>query len=133
MGTWDIGSFDNDAAADFAGRLDKARAEEREGIVRAALARAAEADDVEADDGSEAVAAATLVAAQCPGGKPVTTAYGPREALPAFPADLAPLAVRALDRVLANSELAVLWDDAGHGPLWRQGVGDLREVLAQST
>jgi hypothetical protein len=35
-----------------------------------------------------------------------------------------------LDRVLAaDSELPELWDDAGHGPLFRKGVTDLKAVL----
>ncbi|MFD0020611.1 DUF4259 domain-containing protein [Streptomyces sp. NPDC058382] len=36
MATWDVGSFDNDTAADFGGGLDEAAAGEREGIVRSA-------------------------------------------------------------------------------------------------
>ncbi|WP_260462086.1 DUF4259 domain-containing protein [Streptomyces lateritius] len=33
MGTWDIGPFDNDTAADFAGDLDEAALEEREAMM----------------------------------------------------------------------------------------------------
>lgn len=130
MGTWDIGHFDNDTAADFSGRLDKAAEAEREAIVRAALTSTIEADGyLDGDEACEAVASAALIAAQCPGGKPVT-AYGPHEPLPVFPAYLRPLAVQALDRVLApESELLELWDEAGHGPLFRKGVTDLKAVL----
>lgn len=39
MGTWDVGPFDNDTAADFGGDLDEAAAAEREGIVSSALTR----------------------------------------------------------------------------------------------
>ncbi|MFD6987164.1 DUF4259 domain-containing protein, partial [Streptomyces sp. NPDC059956] len=39
MGTWDVGPFDNDTAADFGGDLDEVAAGEREGIVRSALTR----------------------------------------------------------------------------------------------
>ncbi|MFJ9696013.1 DUF4259 domain-containing protein [Kitasatospora sp. NPDC101183] len=132
MGTWDIGHFDNDTAADFSGALDDAALAERAGLIRAALERAAEAvaylDDYE---GVHAVAAAALVAAQCPGGVPVTTAYGPDEPVPALPVELRELAVAALDRVVGEeSELAELWDESESGAEWRRGIRELREVLA---
>ncbi|MBN3928193.1 DUF4259 domain-containing protein [Streptomyces verrucosisporus] len=132
MGTWDIGPFENDAAADFAGTLDKTAPDERDGLVRATLGRVARTRDyLDGSEGAEAVAAAALVAARCPGGEPVGTGYGPRQALPAFADDLRPLAVEALDRVVAGeSELAELWDETSHGPGWRQGIGRLRAVLA---
>lgn len=38
MGTWDVGPFDNDTAADFCGDLEEAAAGEREGVVRGAHA-----------------------------------------------------------------------------------------------
>ena len=37
MGTWDIGPFDNDTAADFGGDLDEAAWEERVSVIRGAL------------------------------------------------------------------------------------------------
>ncbi|MER7849593.1 DUF4259 domain-containing protein [Kitasatospora sp. NPDC096077] len=133
MGTWDIGHFDNDTAADFAGELDEAAPGERVELVRAALERAARGPEyLDGDEGVAAVAAAALVAAQCPGGPAVTTAYGPDEPIPALPAGLRPLAVAALDRVVAEeSESAELWEESGSGPAWRQGIRALREVLAQ--
>ena len=39
MGTWGIGPFDNDTAADFAGDLDDALPGEREALVRGVLTR----------------------------------------------------------------------------------------------
>ncbi|MFE4975030.1 DUF4259 domain-containing protein [Kitasatospora sp. NPDC056651] len=131
MGTWDIGHFDNDSAADFCGGLDDAAPGEREGKLRAALLGAARAEEfLDSDEAVEAVAAAALLAAQCPGGAPVTTAYGPKEPIPPLSADLRPLAVEALDRVLAEeSELAELWDETEEGPAWRAGIRALREVL----
>ncbi|WP_053643845.1 DUF4259 domain-containing protein [Streptomyces sp. XY431] len=136
MGTWDIGHFDNDTAADFCGSLDEAAAGEREGLVRRALALAADTgaeEYLDFDEAVEAVASAALVAAQCPGGEPVTTAYGPDQPLPVLPADLRPLAVAALDRVVAEeSELAELWDETEDGPAWRRAVQELRAVLAPS-
>lgn len=68
MGTWDVGPFDNDTAADFGGDLDEVAAGEREGIVRSALTRVIDtAAYLEAPASEVAVAAAALVAAQCPG------------------------------------------------------------------
>ncbi|MFB7949913.1 DUF4259 domain-containing protein, partial [Kitasatospora phosalacinea] len=88
-------------------------------------------DYLESPEGAEAVAAAALIAAQCPGGEPISTSYGPDQALPIFAIDLRSLAVEALDRVVAeNSELADLWYETADGPKWRQTVSRIRAVLA---
>ncbi|AUY52428.1 DUF4259 domain-containing protein [Streptomyces sp. CB01881] len=131
MGTWDIGPFENDTAADFADALDETAMEERENLIRSALTRTVRTQDyLDSSEGVEAVAAAALIAAQFPGGEPISTSYGPDETLPAFAADLRALAVDALDRVLAEeSELAELWDETVDGPRWRQSVDRLRAVL----
>ncbi|MEV7122198.1 DUF4259 domain-containing protein [Kitasatospora griseola] len=131
MGTWDIGPFENDMAADFADALDEVAEDEREALVRTTLIRTVQTQDyLESPEGAEAVAAAALIAAQCPGGEPISSSYGPDEALPVFAADLRPLAVEALDRVVAEaSELADLWDETLAGPKWRQTVGCIRAVL----
>ncbi|MFF2216884.1 DUF4259 domain-containing protein [Streptomyces antibioticus] len=131
MGTWDIGPFDNDTAADFGSDLDEAALEEREAMVRGALQRSADsADFLDADDGERAVAAAALVAAQHPDGEPTCANYGPSEPLPEMPADLRTLAVGALDQVASErSVLAELWDDAANGSKWRQDITRLRDVL----
>ncbi|MFD4641239.1 DUF4259 domain-containing protein [Lentzea sp. NPDC058436] len=131
MGTWDVGHFDNDTAADFSGKLDAAAEAERESIIRTALTSTIESDEfLDSYEACQAVASAALIAAQLPGGTPVTTAYGPDNPLPVFPADLRALAVQALDRVLApESELVELWDETEYGPQWRQSVADLKAVL----
>lgn len=131
MGTWDVGPFDNDTAADFAGDLDEAALDERESVIRGALKRAANpADYLDAPDAERAVAAAALVVAQHPAGQPACPNYGPSEPLPEFPADLRTLAVDALDHVVAEpSELAELWGEAPDGPKWRQDITRLRHVL----
>ncbi|MGW4982603.1 DUF4259 domain-containing protein [Streptomyces mirabilis] len=108
MGTWDTGPFDNDTAADFANALDNA--------------------EPEAD---EAVAAAALIAAQCPEGEPVDTPYGPETPMPMFPTDL---------RELADEAVAcIAGDDAGSASHWvaqedwkqrRAMLTRLRAVLA---
>ncbi|WP_411079810.1 DUF4259 domain-containing protein [Streptomyces sp. cmx-18-6] len=132
MGTWDIGHFDNDSAADFGGRVDDAEPEKKADVLRTVLMAAAGTDPQDyLDEGEEAVAAAALVAAQCPGGEPVTTPYGPKKPLPPLPADLRPLAVRALDRLTAqNAEPLDLWAEAGAAEQWLTGIAALRAVLA---
>ena len=131
MGTWDIGPFENDMAADFADALDEAPESERETLVRAALINAVQTRDyLESPEGSEVVAAAAIIAAQYPGGEPISTIYGPSETLPILATDLRRLAVEALDRVVAeNSELADLWDETADGPKWRQTIRRIRAVL----
>ncbi|MFF1839550.1 DUF4259 domain-containing protein [Streptomyces sp. NPDC058231] len=131
MGTWDIGPFDNDTAADFGGDLDDAASEERESMIRGALKRAADpADYLGASDGERAVAAAALVVAQHPDGEPACSNYGPSEPLPDLPADLRTLAVDALDQVVSElSELAKLWAEAANGPKWSQDIARLRDVF----
>ncbi|MEU6542754.1 DUF4259 domain-containing protein [Streptomyces sp. NPDC046859] len=130
MGTWDIGPFDNDTAADFANDLDDAAEGERERLVRGALMRAVDNHDyLEAPDAEEAVAAAALIAAQCPGGEPVSLHYGPEKPIPRMSADVRRLAAEALDRVLADkSELSDLWG-AEEGGRWRGSVAHLRRLL----
>ncbi|MET9916095.1 DUF4259 domain-containing protein [Streptomyces sp. NPDC006435] len=134
MGTWDTGHFDNDTAADFSGTVDDTPENEREAVIREALeAVLAPSDYLDSDDGAVAVAAAALVAAQCPGGEPVTTAYGPDKPLPTLATDLRPLAVKALDAVLGeDSELRELWDEGGDEE-WAAGIARLREVLVAAS
>ncbi|PKW12519.1 protein of unknown function [Streptomyces sp. 1222.5] len=132
MGTWDIGPFDNDTAADFAGDLDEAPMEQRESMIRRVLKRAADpADYLITPDAERAVAAAALVVAQHAHGEPACSNYGPSKPLPELPCDLRALAVGALDRVVdERSEIAELWDEATDGPRWRQDLTRLRNVLA---
>lgn len=131
MGTWDVGPFDNDTAADFCGSLDEAAEAERPGLVRGALVRVLDAEDpLDQHLAVEAVAAAALVAAQCPGGRPVTSPYGPDLPVPGLPADLRDLAARALRRVAAEpSELRELWADTDRYPHWLRGLDLLLRVL----
>ncbi|WP_329293340.1 DUF4259 domain-containing protein [Streptomyces sp. NBC_01455] len=131
MGTWDIGPFDNDTAADFAGDLDEAALEEREAMIRGVLMRAAApADFLGIYDCERAVAAAALVVAQHPDGDPACSNYGPSEPLPELPAGLRMLAVDALDQVVSNrSELAEQWAEAANWSKWRQDITRLRDAL----
>ncbi|MFF8287875.1 DUF4259 domain-containing protein [Streptomyces sp. NPDC016309] len=129
MGTWDSGPFDNDTAADFCGDLDDAGEEDRARLVRdRLLVVAGTTGYLEAPVAEEAVAAAALVAAQCPGGDPADPHYGPDEPLPDL-TGLRALAVEALDRVVREpSELPELWGSADGG--WRASVDRLRDVLS---
>ncbi|GGY66634.1 DUF4259 domain-containing protein [Streptomyces omiyaensis] len=132
MGTWDIGPFDNDHAADFSYRVDAAPAEKKAEVLRAAFREVTGTgtEYLDMDLSVEAIASAALVAAQCPGGEPVTTSYGPKEPLGELPVSLRAEAVAALDRVLAEpSELLELWEESD-GEEWKAGVRALRGVLA---
>ncbi|WEH31558.1 DUF4259 domain-containing protein [Streptomyces sp. AM 3-1-1] len=83
MGTWDSGPFGNDAAADWCRGPDDAEPAARAGLVGAAPAHAADTPPgTYLDDGEHTVAAAALVAAQCPRGEPAESAYGPRRPAP---------------------------------------------------
>lgn len=133
MGTWDIGPFDNDTAADFSYRVDEAEAGRKADVLRGAFREVNGTGDdyLDADLSVEAVAAAALVAAQCPGGEPVTS-YGPKDPLGVLPVELRAEAVAALDRVVAEpSELLELWEESD-GEEWKAGIRKLRAVLADA-
>ncbi|MGW2052231.1 DUF4259 domain-containing protein [Streptomyces sp. NPDC001858] len=129
MGTWDVGPFGNDTAADFSGTLDEAAADARAGIICDTLTRVIDtAGYLEAPESEEAVAAAALIAAQCPEGEPTDPVHGPEEPLPDL-TSLLDLALQALDRVMSEpSELMDLWDESDGGP-WREQIRNLRNVL----
>ncbi|MEV7525176.1 ATP-binding cassette domain-containing protein [Streptomyces sp. NPDC091371] len=81
-----------------------------------------------APESDEAVAAAALVAAQCPGGEPAHPVYGPDEPLPDL-TGLRDLALQALDRIMTEpSELMDLWAEADGAP-WRANIRGLQNVL----
>jgi hypothetical protein len=137
MGAWGAGVFANDTAADWAGDLVEGGSEE---TVREALATAAEppADAyLDADEGSEALAAAEVVAAAA--GRPTAPDAYSEDVIawagrhPDLGADeLIALATAAVDRVTGeNSELNELWHEDGPGPNeWDEAVAELRRRLA---
>jgi len=139
VGTWDSGPFDNDTAADWCGDLDDADPADRPTLIRATLIRAADEDDyLDSSDACEAIAAAAIVAAQLPGGQPITSAYAPDFLLDGgsfhLPDELAALAVDAIDRILADdSEWLDLWQDAAGiaANAAFDNIRSLRAVLAQ--
>src|SRR5688572_22483051 len=105
MGTWDVGPFDNDNAADWCGDLDDAAPEQRAVLIRDALSRVAGHGDeyLDSNDAVEAIAAAAIVASQLPGGTAIDTPYAPDFLLEGGTVevddDVAAIAVRALDRI----------------------------------
>ena len=134
MGTWGYGPFDNDDATDFAVCLDAASEHERVALIRAALMAATDNQQyLDLDDGAPAVAAAALVASRLPGGEEFAPDhYGPTGPIPDLPSDFVPLAIKAVDRVLASaSELQSLWaEDTRAERPWHSSVLRLRSALA---
>ncbi|WP_229073183.1 DUF4259 domain-containing protein [Actinoplanes sp. DH11] len=118
MGTWDFGPFDNDSAADWCGDLQDTDPARRVELIRDTLTEVLhESEYVEGDLGAAAVAAAAVVASQLPGGSQLTSPYAPDFLTGGgtleIPADLPPLALRALDRVAGDdSEWSELWEDS---------------------
>jgi Domain of unknown function (DUF4259) len=132
MGTWDIGPFDNDDAADFANDLDDASMQARIEMIGAVLERVADpaGDDSQLSDAPRAVAASALIAAQHPGGASVDPIYGPSTPMPQFPAYLRDLAINALDCVMTKPTwLAEAWDESPKGSEWHRTISDLCKVL----
>ncbi|MEU4163458.1 DUF4259 domain-containing protein [Actinoplanes sp. NPDC026670] len=132
MGTWDVGPFDNDDAADFADALDDAPAHVRIEMIGSVLERVADPadDDSRLSDAPRAVAAAALIAAQYPGGVTVDSAYGPSTPMPPFPTYLRDLAIKALDSLIAKPTwLAEAWNASPDRMKWRLTVVGLRAVL----
>ncbi|MET9118914.1 DUF4259 domain-containing protein [Streptomyces longwoodensis] len=82
-------------------------------------------------EAEEAVAAAALIAAQCPGGEPVDMSYGPETPMPVFPSDLRALADEALSRIVSDEDgPASNWVDPEGWKQWRAMLTRLRATLA---
>ncbi|MGW4825339.1 DUF4259 domain-containing protein [Streptomyces sp. NPDC004227] len=130
MGTWDTGPFDNDTAADFANALDEVGPAECEALIRGVFTRTVDATGY-LTEAEEAGAAAALIAAQCQGGQPVDTPYGPETPMPVFPTDLRMLADEALARIASDEAgPASNWVDPEDWKQWRAMLNHLRAVLA---
>jgi hypothetical protein len=136
MGTWDVGPFDNDTAADWCGDLDDAASGQRPTIVRSALTTVLDNGDdyLDSDVAVEAIAAAALVASQLPGGTKITSAYAPDFLLEGgsleLVDDVPALAVRALDRIVGdNSEWHELWEETEDGGSALAAVQQIRATI----
>jgi uncharacterized protein DUF4259 len=135
VGSWGVGSFENDAAADWFLRVEEAP--DPGAVIATAIDDAlSAAEKPELDLCYEAVAAAELFACcadQLPDRLPDNVA-GWVEANPHGPhADEVALAVQAVGRVREESELRELWeadDDCAH---WLAGVDDLLSRLGRSS
>jgi hypothetical protein len=140
MGTWDVGPFDNDTAADWCGDLDETAPEQREALIRGVLTRVAEHGEeyLDSDDAVEAIAAAAIVASQLPGGTAIKTPYAPDFLLEGGRVEVADdtpaIAVRALDRIVGDdSEWRELWAEAEES--YSQAlasVKSIRDILEQA-
>jgi hypothetical protein len=132
MGTWGVGPFENDDAVEW---LDALAAVDDDSLLHEALdeiAAAGPGEYVEAPWAAVAVAAAEVVAGGL--GRPAVDLPDEASAwLERCPgvvgAEHATLALRALDRVAADSELRALWDRSSDASPWHARVGDLRGRL----
>lgn len=139
MGAWDVGSFDNDSAADWAGDLVDGGSPQTVIDALEAVANLGPGEGIDSDLAVEAIAAAEVVAAAA--GRPgEVTAYSERalawaakhDELGAIEHRVAALA--ALDRIVSDqSELRELWledaDGDGEHP-WLDAVAELRKRVA---
>jgi hypothetical protein len=130
MPGWGTGSFENEDAQNFLGRLSSVGIDD----LRSILARAADNDDyLEASDSGVAVAAAEVVATAK--GKPPQTV--PREIAEwvckiegAPSSEMLELTRRAVERVRTNSELKDLWLQAEGLNEWSAALRDLENRLS---
>ncbi len=133
MAGWGTGSFENEDAQSFLGRLKSLRIDD----LRRILARAADRDGyILAPESSIAVAAAEVVAALVASGDGVVSHATPQEVLDwasknkaPDPLDLLDLARRAVERVRTNSELKDLWLEAEGLNEWSAALRGLEERL----
>jgi len=142
MGTWGMGSFENDGAADFAWDI----AEGGLPVIEKAFDNVLGAKDSHFEGGNEAIAAAEVVAKLSGRGSPSLDEIQEREedaevegftlvkwiASVKAPAseELVEKARRAVARVLADSELVELWRESKNFDEWKRNVDDLAKRLA---
>jgi Domain of unknown function (DUF4259) len=129
MGGWGTGSFENDEAQNFLGRLNSVEV----GDLKQMLANAADRDYVDAPESSVVIAAAEVVA---------TAKGNPPQAVPSQIAEwvsriegapspeMSELARLAVYKVRTNSELKDLWLEAEGLNEWSVALRDLEERLS---
>lgn len=126
MGAWGAGGFENDDALDFLAELEE---EEDLGLIREAFVTVIENDDyIDVDDASIAVAAGEVVALML--GNATTSLPDELIAWHAandlrVPGGLAKRALRALEKVKADSELRDLWEESDDFADWQANIDDL--------
>jgi hypothetical protein len=133
MPGWGTGSFENEDAQSFLGRLNSLQVDD----LRQILAHAADQDYPEATESGAAVAAAEVVAALVAAAKDETASSAtPRQIVNWIrkvkagpPPDLVDLARGAVERVRTNSELKDLWLEAEGLNEWSKALRDLEKRL----
>ena len=129
MGAWGLGSFENDTALDWAGDLMETRGLS---VLKKAL-DIAPGQSLDADEGSEAIAAAEIVAALIGRGRgelPEGVAEWMATLAPAEAQALRGHALQALDAVLSEeSELRELWAETEDFEAWKGDVEALKALF----
>ena len=128
MGAWGTGSFENDDASDWVGKLGTITPED---LTKVLVQAAEDPAYLEAPAASAAVAAGEVVAAlngSPAEGAPAAIADWAKKHPEAFTPELKALAMRTLDRVRKNSELKDLWMEADGLNDW---IGAMRELQAR--
>ena len=133
MAGWGTGSFENEDAQSFLGRLNSLSADD----LRQMLSRAAENDYLEAPESGAVVVAAEVVAALVAAANDETSSPAtPRQISDwirtndgSAPPDLINLARRAVEKVRTNSELKDLWLEAEGLNEWSASLRDLEGRL----
>ncbi|WP_164990963.1 DUF4259 domain-containing protein [Streptomyces sp. GZWMJZ-114] len=126
MTAWGTRPYDNDEAASFAVRLDALPPEDHDAFIRTALTR--EPAELRRH-WQEAVAAAAVVAVQCPTGRLLDIGYGPARPVAALPTDLRSHAAAALALVSEGQHDTDSPASATLHALWRARTASLRETL----
>lgn len=132
MGTWGVGAFENDTAADWLSEL--AEADDERAFLDETLRGAMIAGDqnLDAPDAVMAFAAAEIVAAMKGWPGENTGLSGGFEPLDSDPSpELVQLALEAIERIRTGpSELLELWSE-GDATEWLEAIEDLRARLAR--
>jgi hypothetical protein len=135
MGTWGVGSFENDPAMDWLNGIDERDAT---GNIGKAFDDVLTADDcVEAPEAQVGLAAAELLAALAGRGggslpQPALDVIGGHQS--AVDSALIVRAVKTIERVTRDSELQQLWADSRRGSEWTAVVRNLRgRLLSRNT
>lgn len=135
MGAWDMDSFDNDTACDWA--FDLEDSEDLQFVIKTLDEIPLNSDEeVDADDACCAIAACEAIA-RLKGNWGRRDAHSEPvdkwvEAHPTQPGEeLISKATAVLDRILGdNSELRDLWEETEHYGVWRASVENLRNRTA---
>jgi hypothetical protein len=131
VGAWGTGSFENDDAADWVGRLGALTPED---LTKALVEAADHPAYLETQAANEAVAAGEVVAALngAPAEEaPAAVVEWAKRHPQAFRPELKALAMRTLERVRKNSELKDLWMEADGLNDWIAAMRELQGRLEQ--